>query len=80
MTKSTVVDSSTGGSVDSDVRTSTGSFYSRGQDEASAKTILSRARMSCDNTLDKHIKACATPAAACPVVLGRGASLQVSLF
>ena len=33
MTKSTVVDSATGGSVDSDVRTSTGSFYSRDQDE-----------------------------------------------
>jgi prolyl 4-hydroxylase len=33
MTKSTVVDSATGKSMDSDVRTSTGSFYSRGQDE-----------------------------------------------
>ena len=40
MTKSTVVDSSTGGSVDSDVRTSTGSFYSRGQDEVRAAACV----------------------------------------
>lgn len=33
MTKSTVVDNDTGKSVDSNVRTSTGSFYSRGHDE-----------------------------------------------
>lgn len=39
MTKSTVVDSKTGGSIDSEVRTSTGSFYSRGQDEVGCKMI-----------------------------------------
>lgn len=33
MTKSTVVDNETGKSVDSQVRTSTGTFFSRGQDE-----------------------------------------------
>ena len=33
MTKSTVVDNETGKSVDSTVRTSTGSFYGRGEDE-----------------------------------------------
>lgn len=33
MTKSTVVDNETGKSVDSDIRTSTGMFYSRGENE-----------------------------------------------
>ncbi len=33
MTKSTVVDNETGKSVDSTVRTSTGTFYGRGEDE-----------------------------------------------
>ena len=33
MTKSTVVDNDTGKSVDSTVRTSTGTFYGRGEDE-----------------------------------------------
>ena len=36
MTKSSVVDLKTGGSVDSDVRTSTGTFFSRGEDEVGA--------------------------------------------
>lgn len=36
MVKSTVVDSKTGGSIDSEVRTSTGTFYTRGQDEVGA--------------------------------------------
>jgi prolyl 4-hydroxylase len=35
MTKSTVVDNETGKSVDSTVRTSTGTFYGRGEDEVS---------------------------------------------
>lgn len=35
MVKSTVVDSKTGTSIDSEVRTSTGTFYSRGQDDVS---------------------------------------------
>ena len=33
MTKSSVVDSQTGKSMDSTVRTSTGTFFARGQDE-----------------------------------------------
>lgn len=36
MTKSSVVDNETGKSVDSTVRTSTGTFFSRGQDEVVA--------------------------------------------
>ena len=36
MTKSTVVDNETGKSVDSQVRTSTGTFFARGQDEVIA--------------------------------------------
>lgn len=37
MTKSTVVDNDTGKSVDSTVRTSTGTFFARGQDDIIAR-------------------------------------------
>ena len=37
MTKSTVVDNETGKSVDSTVRTSTGTFFARGQDHTIAE-------------------------------------------
>ena len=43
MTKSTVVDNDTGKSVDSQVRTSTGTFYSRGEDEVRASPVPSPA-------------------------------------
>ena len=39
MTKSSVVDLKTGGSVDSDVRTSTGTFFSRGEDEVDFRLV-----------------------------------------
>ena len=39
MTKSTVVNSETGGSMDSEVRTSTGSFYDRGHDKVGIRLM-----------------------------------------
>ena len=44
MTKSTVVDNETGKSVDSTVRTSTGTFYGRGEDEVSSSSITLESR------------------------------------
>ena len=46
MTKSTVVDNETGKSVDSTVRTSTGTFYGRGEDEVRVLTSWSHTAAS----------------------------------
>ena len=48
MTKSSVVDNQTGKSMDSTVRTSTGTFFARGQDEvlASVEKRIAQVRVS----------------------------------
>lgn len=46
MTKSTVVDNETGKSVDSTVRTSTGTFFNRGEDEV-IRRIEKRIAQAC---------------------------------
>lgn len=56
MTKSTVVDNETGKSVDSTVRTSTGTFFARGQDPiiAAVEKKVSLVRASACHKLLLH--------------------------
>ena len=58
MTKSTVVDNETGKSVDSTVRTSTGTFFGRGQDEVIARIEkrISLVSTACTLACEKGIK------------------------
>ena len=64
MTKSTVVDNETGKSVDSTVRTSTGTFFARGQDHTIAE-VEKRIAMVSSCAVHTRFRGCC-----CHVLLG----------